>query len=176
MGDVYAQALEVFICLGEDHDGISGRAVAEIRRLAAECHRNTEPPRSVRPSVRNPPGPEEYEELKDLDMEPLQAFYSSPWFGRLWTMQEVLLAKSATCLMGKTSVSWTDVALTSQSILCRRRLWHFIYNEAWFAGVRQVSNLWEFKQTSPSLYNLLSISQQRQATLPEDKIYGSLAS
>ena len=58
--------------------------------------------------------------LPMCDWMAINAFYSMPWFSRLWTVQEVALAKEVVLLQGEYILAWKAVCLVARWLGHRR--------------------------------------------------------
>lgn len=172
MGNIYSHAREVYIWLGEAEASKAESAVSTIKSLRTECDRTMgssglrNPLRELRLSD---------DALQNVDLNALEAIFASPWHSRLWVMQETLLAQRAICFLGQASVPWPDVALAAHFLLSRR-LW--LHEVKWFEGAVLATSLWKamrnMEAQRSTITNLMSLSLQRRATLPHDKVYGIL--
>ncbi|TPX11563.1 uncharacterized protein E0L32_007774 [Thyridium curvatum] len=103
----------------------------------------------------------------------LESLYWQPWFGRIWIVQEITVARSAGIICGKDSIPWETFAFVS----------HFFYRRN-FRGVTRLDitpglNLLAMRETyqkgtRPDLLGLLSNFRQSLATNPIDKVYALL--
>ena len=51
---------------------------------------------------------------KDFDFHGMDAFYSLPWFRRLWVVQEITLARAIQMRCGEHEISWKDFITTAR--------------------------------------------------------------
>ena len=109
--------------------------------------------------------------LVDYDRQAVLAFFSTPWFTRLWVVQEVLLGRDVLCYQGTISRSWATVSLAAQWIRYRQ-LAHNLGD--YEPGLDCAKLMWRWSYRGHDLRSLLVNNQMFQATEPLDKIYGML--
>lgn len=104
MADVYRNAQEVLVFLGPEFEGSANtmRSIAQIVE-DLDLEATVADPDS---SGRQDPGKLQ-QCLDRLDMDLLGRFFASPWFMRLWVVQESVLGKKATFLYGSAGVDMT---------------------------------------------------------------------
>ncbi|PSN66988.1 HET-domain-containing protein [Corynespora cassiicola Philippines] len=125
-----------------------------------------DPPPFEDPKTKGLPG------LPDAEWGNLRSFLNSPWFGRVWIIQEVAASKDATLMIGKTaSIQWTHLAIAA----------------IWLLSQNYADHIWGLE----TLWNILLIDTCRSAprepllrrlnptstfhsTMPHDKIYALL--
>lgn len=112
----------------------------------------------------------------DNTWEVLEDFFSSPWFGRQWIIQEVVVATSVTVLWGDQRIAWTRIGETSNWLKknyphSRRHLIAGAYNASYIFSLameaRYAKRLHHMSTVVASAWNC-------QATDPRDKIYAML--
>lgn len=98
---IYKSAANVIIWLGDEADE-SSTAIKLIPRVSND----------VPTSGRNPDGVRRGEIRSGTQREwrALKALLSRPWFGRMWILQELGVASSATIVCGNKSISWQEVS------------------------------------------------------------------
>ena len=109
---VYGSAAHVIVWLGQ-HD-LHSRIALPLIASFAELDIDDELDHFDMFQIRVPSDLELYEKhrMKPLsldDWKSVRAFYSRHWFHRLWTVQEVAMAKDAGALCGDTFVKWEDI-------------------------------------------------------------------
>ena len=121
MRDIYERAHGVVVWLGR-HDTHSRRAMPLIASFADIDPSIFDTDDSIhgRPLV----DPDFYEHncVKPLtvdDWEVIQSFFSRPWFRRLWTVQELVVAKTAILLCGETIMNWEDMQTFIATVMAR---------------------------------------------------------
>ncbi|KAK8070241.1 HET-domain-containing protein [Apiospora phragmitis] len=99
----------------------------------------------------------------------IQALLSRPYFGRLWIMQEILLANSKTLVMcGRDEVAWYHLIRAIVCLVAKDSLPSHLRRP--LECVRALT--WRFDQLSiPFIMNL---GRQRQCYMVKDRIYGVL--
>lgn len=107
MGSTYSKATSVIIWLGlEDcQSSVAFNLINEVR-LQIVKH-GTFPV-----DLKNPRGARIPLVLSEADRPEWVAFrrlFTRPWFGRVWTFEEVVLAQQAYICCGKFSISWQDL-------------------------------------------------------------------
>ncbi|MAD87099.1 MAG: hypothetical protein CL912_29420 [Deltaproteobacteria bacterium] len=117
-------------------------------------------------------------------------FFKSPWWTRMWVLQEVALAKSVTFVYGDESIGFEHVyntvvqiyaSMVEDPVLAIKTLGLSIEEEATITRVGHVVNtraLFEHnyadRYRSTGLQSLLRMTERAKATDPHDKIYGLL--
>ena len=129
--------------------------------------------------------------LDCLDMETLAAFFSSPWFMRLWVVQESVLSKRATFFYGSVGVNMTSVLILATYL---RENYYTRYESRGqkveqIAQMEYATELYDTRlqrtrlqfqhglsehEVGSSLGNLLSSFHDRQNLDARDKIYAIL--
>jgi len=100
----------------------------------------------------------------------LTAFFSRPWFCRLWVFQEIQLAnKNALVLCGHDEILWYHLR---RAILM---MYQKIGIPQELKGPLQIANRTARRGIGASLEELLATSAERQCTDPRDKLYGILS-
>ena len=178
MKDIYANAGNVIVWLGDSNEQ-SDKAMDLVSRLAlslpiireeGSSHQITEScfgtrgiPKEVDPS---------WKYLGEL--------LDRPWFTRVWILQEVALARSATIICGKKQLPWADfLQLSAES-----SLWPYLKVHISISSLRVgLGMAWgtlDFveherrDQPLSGLQNLLMQTRFHSATDSRDKIYGIL--
>lgn len=106
MGDIYAKAKEVVIWLGVDLDGDAPVPMDLIKDVNAYFDRGI----LEHPRLEDIPQIPAGSPLLDLSRwRGAESLASSPWFTRVWVMQEVGLAATARVLYGRCSIPWAEV-------------------------------------------------------------------
>ncbi|KAL8307518.1 hypothetical protein RB597_000953 [Gaeumannomyces tritici] len=95
MGTIFATASSVVIWLGDPDQ----RALEATGNLRTEFRR--------RPK-------DEWDQMNPDYAIHLSRFFSFPWFGRVWVVQERWLARKATVHCGKDTVSWDSILMASE--------------------------------------------------------------
>ena len=171
MCDVYSSAKRVLVWLGEA-DETTKSAVQSIDKLVAQCRKNICRQEDIVDYFSNAEGIFKYSDLAlpSCDWPSISAFYESPWFTRLWVIQEVLLAKEALCFYGNIARPWSDVGLACEWMI-HRNSWRYTVGLR-YDGIHNASDMWECQYSPPSLLKLLDMSSRYKTTEPLDKVYG----
>ena len=109
MADIYSLATRVVIWLGPTENN-SDTAVATLARLGAQVETTLDAFRLTSPGAEEPTW---YDIDADLpysedQWEAIYHLVSRPWFGRVWTAQEIQLAnRLAIVQVGDSNVSWS---------------------------------------------------------------------
>jgi hypothetical protein len=122
--------------------------------------------------------------LNERVIASLVRFYDSPWFSRLWIVQEVSLAAKSVCYRGKHSIPMLDVLrmarLISKKIMSP--LWHYplrVYKCLKYASYicdladREHGVYWQFQQETTFL-SLLVGMRELETVDPRDHIFALL--
>ena len=121
MGEIYRSTQKVLIWLGPG-DEYSGNVIDIFKQLAAQSNRYGVQ-RTADGSILGgwdglaPPTGAIKEALDnvaiDYDWSGADAFFSQPWFSRMWIVQEIALAPSARLYCGMSDISWEDFMLAT---------------------------------------------------------------
>src|ERR1700744_4110513 len=109
MCDVYKSAKTVVVYLGENSDGLD-KAIGLLKALHLEANRfglagDQKSPAQIRGEL-----PPKHWECWDR----LHEFFSRPWFGRMWVIQEVVVSSAdPVVICGPFTLSWTVIARVS---------------------------------------------------------------
>ncbi len=103
MRKIHESAANVFIWLGDEADE-SSLAIRLIPQLSGAF--STSEAYSNEVSLRR----REIHSWTSKEWEALQALLSRPWFGRMWVLQELGVASSATVVCGNQSIPWQDIS------------------------------------------------------------------
>lgn len=187
ISDIFSQARATLIWLGDDRDKGSEAAINSISCVVDRCRDETNnledlfdtiwavSPRELSPRSFKQPLPLE------IDLAALQTFYSSPWFQRLWALQESVLATRPICYRGSHSISYYDVTLAA------RWIWYRTFGRLspednqytnHTIGIQNASSMWDMISTSfivpRVLSNLVLLGMRFDTTDPRDHIYAIL--
>ena len=108
----------------------------------------------------------------------LGRLYKSPWFWRVWCLQEAVLAPSAQVLLGQHSTSWKQIGfgaawmrdVPAQTFQYDDRALVGIHNACLIYGLSHTNN----RRQRISFLQLLALTRPFVATDLRDKIYGIL--
>lgn len=163
MGRVYSQCKQVAVWLGSTGTIPPDTARTVIETLTCMATRPDDKPSWVE-------DPAQHKSIADG----LKAFMNAPWWKRIWTVQEIMLPKSATLHWGALEISWehldraVDALMDGELCYCMPR--DFCRNGSLDDLSSAVRGL-RYSRTEDIL-NLLVRWRYRGATVPHDKIYG----
>jgi Heterokaryon incompatibility protein (HET) len=185
MKQIYQQASEVLCWIGEEKDDTAA-AFDVISRLASLCHIECD---YERPDVPEPAQIEVDEELvAELEGKVWPAVadvFTRPYFGRIWIVQEVVLATKAIVICGSFEIAWEDFQNVSnvmsllgsmEKSLQAPDLNHdsVAIFQQWMRlnSIKQLQNIDSIRSRSLTLclFHLLS----QKVTNPLDRVYGML--
>ncbi|XXH05480.1 hypothetical protein Hte_011910 [Hypoxylon texense] len=166
MKDIYRQARQVLVWLGEDQEGNTLKTLVKLMQELSKVDNRAHPKDRV--FIRKAFG------SRDKHMLALSSLLEKPWFRRIWVIQEVAMAKEAVIHCGSESLPWEGLC----SIL---ELENGI-NAAW-ANNQIIMDIvagiaFERKAvrqgTPPCLLQVLLRHRASLASDPRDKIYALL--
>lgn len=169
MRKIYKSAVNVFIWLGDEADE-SSMAIKLIPRVANDVPSGIDADGVRRGEIRSGT-PREWRALK--------ALLSRPWFGRMWILQELGVASSATVVCGNQSISWQAVSNMIDH-MHTTGLWLILFGSSGYrSSVLAHGRLRSLllirneisKHGAMSSVNALWASRDFNATDPRDKIY-----
>ncbi|KAK5710073.1 hypothetical protein LTR17_019186 [Elasticomyces elasticus] len=154
MGKVFSLATCVIIWLGMDdpHNpqaAIAAKFISKLARLSGMPHDTLEVP-----------------PISDPYWAALETIYSLPYFRRVWTYQEMVLAPSHAVLWGDKEISYSDLVASI----------HFSYSYQPFFGTSvirastKLAAIWFAGRSD--LHKLLQTVSLRQSSDPRGKVYG----
>ncbi len=113
----------------------------------------------------------------------------APWWSRVWTLQEIVLAREATIQVGHKNISWECLEIASKLCTAHQVHTHLQRPAEWSAGYKTLHSYLpsllvkadtirnmrqqERKNKRP-LSQMVELSLSRHASDPRDKIYGVL--
>jgi hypothetical protein len=103
----------------------------------------------------------------------LQRLYATPWFYRVWCIQEITLARDAVILLGELELQWEDVGQIALWLLAIAD-----YDDnAYGVGINYLNAFFMYgtRLMRGGLLKSLVNCREFQATDPRDKVYGILA-
>lgn len=173
MGDIYSKAELVCIWLGTDHTNDASIAVQSFQTFLE--HATDEQGQLKLSDTKRLT--KALEKISPEESKALDSFYASPWFTRMWIIQEAILAKNAVCVRGIYCIDlrlviWLPAVFDHLRIL----LHPTESNLAGLQGRRNAAALAQLSLPSASraLSALLELTGSFDATNPRDKIYGFL--
>lgn len=176
MRKIYQNARSVFAWLGEDPEGVSDEVVHLLGDLRERCLEESHnlkyfinghfPSYLVNGQL---PSAQHWDTLK--------ALYSSPWFRRIWTVQEMVLARDAFCVFGQ-SIFQLERATLPALWLAKREYQAGASMLSPMKGIEQAASRFLLAAAREEPQSLTSVLKQLidfDATDPRDLIYGVLA-
>ncbi|KAF2765402.1 HET-domain-containing protein [Teratosphaeria nubilosa] len=105
-----------------------------------------------------------------IDLAPLVDLYASPWFRRVWVLQEVALPPTSSCYYGECNIP-LQIVLRVGCWIC------WIYSSSLTAAAKEsfsaVSDLGEYiEDREVDLYSLILLSMHRGKTYSRDTVFG----
>ncbi|KAK3985885.1 heterokaryon incompatibility protein-domain-containing protein [Cladorrhinum sp. PSN332] len=181
MGDIYAQAENVRVWLGEETGGETAfrETMDKVEQLLYEilikqgCLENKAPIPLVQARFLLSP------QAKEFDWDAVAVFFNRAWWDRTWVIQEIAYAKKATLHVGRYSWAWEYMSGTVRML----REWKcdaLLGNHRGWKGAAVMERLRSeiveegLPHTSWSLLTLLEELRGFKSTLASDKIYGIL--
>lgn len=187
ISDIFSQAQESLLWLGEDTNGTAKSAMRSINCVVDRCKDETNnldelfdtvwalSPKELSPRSSAAPLP------LDADILALRTFYSSPWFQRLWVLQESVLSTRPICHKGSCSISFFDVTLAA------RWIWYRTFGRLYpgdnqhtnhTIGIQNAATMWDMISTPfivpRVLSNLLLLGTRFETSDPRDHVYAIL--
>ncbi|KAK8017488.1 heterokaryon incompatibility protein [Apiospora rasikravindrae] len=174
MKDIYSEASEVRIWLGELPTNVVHRAKDCITQVYEQCRQTTNGFEDLALHFYGTgTSGFRYSEaaLPDgCDWEAIRAVYSLPWFTRLWVVQEIGLARKATCYIGKSTIDAETLTLSARWMVHRRYTRHFGGQE--IEGIENASSM--YRPVGRPLSNQLRRMHRQNCKDPRDRVYGLL--
>lgn len=186
MNLVYAYAHQVLIWLGESCWTSSLVQISRLVHLWAKEHEFESilpMPQYLKDECNDQIPQDNYEHLS---MTTLLDLYESRWFQRLWVLQEVALARSATVLWGQHKISWEYVGIAASILRTnyalinsplrrgdRTRIPTGLLNAYLMYRISTSQRL--LKPLCFSFHQLLRLTRQFKCKENRDKIFGLLA-
>lgn len=162
MRKIYQRATRVVIWLGDDYD--TGCGASSIIDVISRMN--------DRDFLALPPSEDE-----DFWVA-LGRLYRSPWFCRLWCLQEAVLAPSAQVMLGEHSTPWKDIGFAATWI-SDVPAQTFQYDDRALVGVHNACLIYGLSHSNESrelvsFLQLLTLTRPFVAGDSRDKIYGIL--
>ncbi|KAK0389291.1 hypothetical protein NLU13_2866 [Sarocladium strictum] len=181
MKEIYSAARKVRILLGSLASDTTARAIRSARDIEEQCHRETNGLENLSLHLYGADNSGfRYSEAPlptTSDWEALRELYSLQWFTRLWIVQEVALARKATCCIPSTDRSRETITVDAETVTLgarwmvhRRYVKHFSNTEV--QGIENASSM--YRPTMRPLSNQLRRMHRQQCHNPRDRVYGLL--
>ena len=170
MKEVYSKAVSVLIWLGPARKSTAD-AITSVEKIHQQCleaigsieHLDTHLYRGAGFKYSDAP-------LPDCDWSALRAFYSAPWFRRLWVIQEIGLANNPTFFVGSFSIGAEKVVLVARWMVHRKYTRYYQGRES--PGVENASSM--YQPAGRPFSNQLRRTHRAGCSMAQDKIYGLL--
>jgi hypothetical protein len=170
MGSIYSKASRVVAWIGPDKP-VYELAISTLSYLACQVEISTDGWIFTAPGAAHDEWwRSSYKLPYSEDMiEALTAFYSLPWFERLWVMQEIRLGSCRSVLqLGSREIPYSVILRATRSLDGRVGIPYQLRESVQLTiGVNNITDL--------TIPQLLRISRTRKCTDPRDKIYGVLS-
>ena len=174
MSSIYSQASEVIIWLGENSKPYV-KAIEVVPIFNATCDHADMDKGPTKVSGRQYLAEEVSVLLTDATCASLAALFEHDWFHRLWTYQELFSARSAQILCGSLTLDCEELTASAVYICYLHYLSKFNSNRA-AKGLNQLVGIKKYgERMDLPLFELMKLTQARQASDPRDKIYGLLS-
>jgi hypothetical protein len=175
MKEIYLQAHEVRIWLGNLASDVAVRAIVSARSIYEQCQQATNGLADLKAHLYGTDGSTgfKYSDAalpEHCDWKALKVLYSLPWFTRLWVVQEVALARKAICHISQHSVAAEILTLAARWMVHRRYAKHFSGTE--IEGIENASSMYD--PTFRPLSNQLRRMHRQRCEDPRDRVYGLL--
>ncbi|KAH6884401.1 heterokaryon incompatibility protein-domain-containing protein [Thelonectria olida] len=180
MRGIFKSATSVMIWLGNDEREEAPVAFSIARRIACggECN-------GRHAAIGSADGTSEMHCATTVQIpadsplwQPVANLFKTPWFSRVWCIQEVALASSATVLWGRSEISWKWLGLAAARMhvnrmpICSKHDVRGLFNAYFMYRISQ-GDVTVKPHLLPFLH-LLAMTRQFGATDPRDRIYGLL--
>ncbi|KAI4089606.1 MAG: hypothetical protein L6R37_008019 [Teloschistes peruensis] len=169
MGAIYTNASQVLVWLGPESED-SALAVETLSLIGSQVEVDWgQTPPELEPGQDGDPSfamvNNAIRSLDDQTWRVLDAFFSRPWFTRLWIWQEVRLANFAWVICGTTAISWTVLG-NAVYMLFDQQLGNPL---AVAYRIRDVYNM--FSSQARFLLSTLDKTNSATCTDPRERIY-----
>jgi hypothetical protein len=177
MLNIYQKASQTLVWLGDDPqtDAISAFSLICVLVNANELgSRNADfdfAGKNVEPDGRDLLSMSSWKQLFDS----MAKMYMLPWFWRLWVVQEIVVARSATIMWGEAQISWCWIGLASEWL--RTNEYHLLQ----YFGISGIYNAYLMEHLSRqednsrfTILRLLGLTRQFGVTDPRDRIFALL--
>ena len=174
MSSIYSQASEVIIWLGDNSEPyVKAIEVVPIFNAICDAADMNRGPTGV--SGRQYLAEEVETLLTDAICTSLVALFEHDWFHRVWTYQELFSARSAQIFCG--SLTFDCEELTAFAVyICYLHYLSKLNSQRAAKGLNQLVGMKKYRKSiGKSLFELMKMTQARQASDPRDKIYGLLS-
>ncbi|KAI7279597.1 hypothetical protein KC345_g5279 [Hortaea werneckii] len=188
MADIYSSAQCNLIWLGECPNIVASAAATAIRSIMGQVQEEIkEMCRFHEAVVHAQYGVSKHSTCPmhvDFDFSSLLQLFASPWFRRLWVVQEVALARQNICHYGDLPIPFKDIIRTARWLLHKQNHLQFRFWDK--IGLGNAAMIWKYADTEhgtfgnkttrapATLFNLLDDLQSFEVHEPRDHVYGLL--
>jgi hypothetical protein len=173
MKEVYSKAVSVLIWLGAARRSTPA-AIASIEKIYEQCLETTDRLKHLHNHLYGTDGSPGFKysdaPLPTCDWSALRTFYSFPWFGRLWVIQEIGLARSSTMYTTLHAIDAEKVILAARWMVHRKYARNYDGQEA--LGIESASDM--YRPAGRPLWNQLRRTHRAVCSKPQDRVYGLL--
>lgn len=157
MAKLFANAANVLVWPGADSEGFGRKAFDYARKLAS--------PESCRDILDD-------EIPINYAMDMLNSLTCRPWFGRIWTTQELGMASKATFLCGHNEVPWNSLRIAYKALI-KHGTGYFKYSPAYYRLTPLLQGWME--STGVQFLDFLGSLEVRSSSEPRYRIFALLA-
>ncbi|KAK7980239.1 hypothetical protein PG989_012696 [Apiospora arundinis] len=164
MSRIYPQGTRNIIYLGVG-DPLSSRGMDNMREIAKDMIRMQS---------------EDRDELQTaVDKKAISAFLQLPWFSRVWVVQESVLARGSSCILGRNELDFEIICRVVMALYGSFLVISFVAKFDGFVGAMSVLVMFQARermaQKMPFDFNYtLVVTMTTQCTNLRDKIFGIL--
>ncbi|EPE29819.1 WW [Glarea lozoyensis ATCC 20868] len=190
MEDIYRQARQVCIWLGELTDGSIVGVKSIQKKLTTGYYlwkvdrKFGKPTLPVRESLKNSISLQNRSSLVAAqEFGEINELLDRPWFTRVWIMQEAILARKLVLICGSETIDWHDVGSKIKTSFMAINFpkcfglkvnpWDLFCDET-YQKICHFRHEWESGGRNASLYQLLYDYRHLDCKMPQDRIYGFL--
>ncbi|KAF2664373.1 HET-domain-containing protein [Microthyrium microscopicum] len=188
MRDLYRSSTQTVIWIHQGNEELAGALdkcieLAELARADQSVLIGSGPGKDETSKARS--DSEFADKMYGLTEDPIDALLLTPWFSRVWVVQELVLSKRRTLLLGNEQLDWDTFCIAleygvSQDIWKRQELGYIrqpLFDQ--FYSLRGIdtsihSTVFEGKDPAGKLLDILIKLRVRAATDPRDKVFGIL--
>lgn len=167
MGDIYSGAQQVLVWLGSPLQFVWTNSTSSPSRARVRT------PVGARVYTQDFPSTRAEQSL----CEPyFRDFFQLPWFSRIWTLQEAVFAKELTFWLAAQTISWSDMVFVAKTWRAAKT-WRSRTQSADRWSSDALYTLYRLRRataSTTSVFDVLSASSGRAATLKHDSVYGLL--
>lgn len=112
MAEIYTYPAQNLIWLGEDEEGKSEESIVALQAILADMRREAQDAAELCKLIWEPNGAHRFSNTPtttQVDWSVISRFFGSPWFRRLWVVQEACLPRKSICFRGKSQIQMDDL-------------------------------------------------------------------